>query len=64
MPWSTNFDDRSSFPTAGSLSPWNAGEYVMALPRAEKLQPKWQCAVEALILIAEGGGATMLARIA
>jgi hypothetical protein len=33
------------------------------LPKAEHSAPEWQAAMEALILVAETGGPTMLARI-
>ncbi|WOH64128.1 hypothetical protein [Bradyrhizobium sp. BWA-3-5] len=35
----------------------------MELPKAEHSAPEWQAATEALILVAESGGPTMLARI-
>ena len=35
----------------------------MGLPKAEHSAPEWQAAMEALILVAETGGPTMLARI-
>ncbi|WBL82288.1 hypothetical protein I3J27_18320 [Bradyrhizobium xenonodulans] len=41
----------------------DAGEYIAALPKTEHTAPEWQAAMEALILIAEGGGPTMFARI-
>jgi hypothetical protein len=37
--------------------------YIMKLPKAEHPAPEWQAATEALILVAETGGPTMLARI-
>lgn len=41
----------------------DAGEYIAALPKKEHNAPKWQAAMEALLLVAEGGGPTMFARI-
>ncbi|WP_347337404.1 hypothetical protein [Bradyrhizobium jicamae] len=41
----------------------DAASYVMELPKAEHSAPEWQAAMEALILVAERGGPTMLARI-
>jgi hypothetical protein len=35
----------------------------MKLPKAEHSAPEWQAAMEALILVAETGGPTMMARI-
>jgi hypothetical protein len=40
-----------------------AGEYIAALPKKENSAPEWQAAMQALILVAESGGPTMLARI-
>jgi len=41
----------------------DAGEYIAALPKKEHAAPEWQAAMEALILVAEGGGPMMFARI-
>lgn len=40
-----------------------AATYITKLPRAEHTAPEWQAATEALILIAENSGPTMLPRI-
>ena len=40
-----------------------AASYIMDLPKAEHEAPEWQAAMEALILVAETGGPTMMARI-
>ena len=40
----------------------DAGEYIAALPKKEHAAPEWQAARQALILGAERGGPTMLAR--
>ena len=40
-----------------------AGDYITKLPKAEHEAPEWQAAMEALILVATQGGATMFARI-
>ena len=37
--------------------------YITKLPKAEHSAPEWQAAMEALILVAENNGPTMLARI-
>jgi hypothetical protein len=42
-------------------SPLDA-HYIAALPKAEHAAPKWQAAMEALILVADLGGSTMFAR--
>ncbi|WP_334419531.1 hypothetical protein [Bradyrhizobium sp. AZCC 1588] len=41
----------------------DAASYIMKLPKEEHSAPEWQAAMEALILVAENGGPTMLARI-
>jgi hypothetical protein len=41
----------------------DAGHYIAKLTKATHDRPEWQTAVEALILVAEQGGPTMLARI-
>ncbi|WP_308163707.1 hypothetical protein [Bradyrhizobium sp. SRL28] len=40
-----------------------AATYIVKLPKAEHSAPEWQAAMETLILVAETGGPTMLARI-
>ena len=40
-----------------------AGDYITKPPKAEHEAPEWQAAMEALILVATQGGATMFARI-
>jgi hypothetical protein len=42
----------------------DAGVYILALPPPQAEREHWQAAMEALILVAERGGPTMLARIA
>lgn len=41
----------------------DAAEYITKLPKAEHEAPEWQTAMEALLLVAEHGSPTMLARI-
>jgi hypothetical protein len=41
----------------------DAGDYIMKLPKAEQYLEKWQAAVEALLLVVELDGPTMMARI-
>ena len=41
----------------------DAGEYIAALPKKEHDRPEWRAAMEALLLVVERGGPTMLARI-
>jgi hypothetical protein len=41
----------------------DAAAYIMKLPKAEQDLENWQAAVEALLLVAELNGPTMMARI-
>jgi hypothetical protein len=41
----------------------DAGNYITKLPKAEHATAEWQAAMQTLILVAESGGPTMLARI-
>jgi len=65
MSWSDRFeDDPIPLPDGRQLvTQRDAADYITKLPKAEHDAPEWQAAVEALILIAENGGPTMLARI-
>lgn len=64
MSWSTPFDDPVPLPGGRQLLTLkDAAAYIMKLPKAEHSAPEWQAAMEALILVAETGGPTMLARI-
>ena len=64
MRWSRLFDD--PIPLAGGkpiLSLKEAALYIQFLPPSELDQAHWQASAEALILVAERGGDTMLPRI-
>jgi len=64
LPWSTPFEDPIPLPGGRLLLTLrDAADYIMKLPKAEDSAPEWQAAMEALILVAENGGPTMLARI-
>lgn len=64
MTWSRAFIEPIPLPSGTALRTLQeAADYVLALPEAEQRQPHWQAAVEALILVAEHGGDTLLARI-
>jgi len=64
LPWSTHFDDPINLPDGNRLSTLrDAADHIMQLSPAEHAVSEWQIAMEALILIAESGGPTMLARI-
>jgi hypothetical protein len=41
----------------------DAGDYITSLPKAEQDLEEWQAAVEALLLVVELNGPTMIARI-
>jgi hypothetical protein len=41
----------------------DAATYITKLPKREHNVPEWQTAIQALMLVAEYGGPTMLARI-
>ena len=41
----------------------DAGTFITKLPKAEHEAPEWLAAAQALLLVAERGGPTMLARI-
>ncbi|MGY4503130.1 hypothetical protein ACVWYH_007087 [Bradyrhizobium sp. GM24.11] len=62
--WRHKFDDPIELPDGRLLVTLRAaGEYIAALPKKEHLAPEWQAAMEALILVAEGGGPMLFARI-
>ena len=64
MPWSASFEDPIPLPDGRRLLTLrDAAGYITKLPKAEHSAPEWQAAMEALILVAETGGPTMLARI-
>ena len=64
MPWSASFEDPILLPDGRQLLTLrDAVGYITKLPKAEHSAPEWQAAMEALILVAETGGPTMLARI-
>jgi hypothetical protein len=63
--WSQKFEQPIELPGAQELITLSdAAEHIAALSRREAEQPEWQLAIEALMLIAEEGGPTMLARVA
>jgi len=64
MAWSRRFDDPIVLPNGRKfITLKDAADYIIALPKAEHDAPQWQAAMEALILMAENGGPTMLARV-
>ena len=61
--WGRRFKDPVTIGNHVLVTLLDAGEYIAALPKKEHAAPEWQAAMEALILVAEGGGPTMFARI-
>src|SRR6267154_3837682 len=64
MSWSRRFDDPIPLPRGRELVTLkDAANYVRKLPKAEQDLEDWQAAVEALLLVVELNGPTMMARI-
>ncbi|SRR5258706_2839172 len=63
--WSRKCDEPIPLPNGRKLATLkDAGNYITKLPKAEHTAPKWQSAMQALMLVATAGhGPTMLARI-
>ncbi|MCS3895818.1 hypothetical protein M2171_004951 [Bradyrhizobium japonicum USDA 38] len=61
--WRRPFEDPIRVGDRALVTLLDAGEYIATLPKKEHAAPEWQAAMEALILVAEGGGPTMFARI-
>ena len=62
--WKRAFEDPIPLPRGRQLVTLeDAGNYITKLPKAEHAAAEWQAAMHALILVAEFGGPTMLARI-
>src|SRR5882762_9303798 len=62
--WTRPFDDPISLPRGRQLVTLkDAAAYIQKLPEAEQQLAEWQAAVEALLLVVEHTGPTMMARI-
>jgi hypothetical protein len=62
--WSRRFDDPIPLPNGRELVTLkDAGDFITKLPKAEHSATEWQTAMKVLILVAEKGGDTMLARM-
>jgi hypothetical protein len=62
--WDQRFDDPIVLPGRKPLVTLrDAALYITKLPKAEHDALEWQAAMEALLLVAERNGPTMLARI-
>jgi hypothetical protein len=59
--WDRAFDDPIPLPRGGELVTLrDAGKFIANLPKREHDAPEWLTAIEALVLVVEGGGDTML----
>jgi hypothetical protein len=62
--WSRAFDEPILLPRGRQLVTLkDAANYIQKLPKAEQNLDEWQAAVEALLLVVELDGPTMMARI-
>ena len=62
--WSREFDEPIPRPNGKSLVTLSdARAYILKLKKADQESEPWQTAVRALLLVAESGGMTLLARI-
>jgi len=62
--WKRPFDDPIPLPRGRQLVTLkDAANYIQKLPKAEQDLDEWQAAVEALLLVVELSGPTMMARI-
>jgi hypothetical protein len=62
--WARKFNEPIPLPKGKTLVTLrDAATYITKLPKAEHDAEEWQAAMEPLLIVAEGGGPTMLARI-
>jgi hypothetical protein len=62
--WSRKFDDPIPLPRGRQLVTLeDAARYIQKLPKDEQQLGEWQAAVEAMLLVVENNGPTMMARI-
>ena len=62
--WARPFDNPILLPGGREIVALrHAGDYITSLPKAEQDLDEWQAAVEALLLVVELSGPTMMARI-
>ena len=62
--WGREFDEPIALPDSRKLVTLrDAASYITGLPKREADAPEWQAAIEALMLVVELGGPTMVARI-
>ena len=61
--WNRPFDEPIPLPRGRQLVTLeDAGNYIQKLPKAEQDLEEWQAAVEAMLLVVELNGPTMMAR--
>jgi hypothetical protein len=58
-----SFEEPIALPRGRLVTLEDAGNYITKLPKDEHTAPEWQAAMEALMLVAEKNGPTMMARI-
>jgi hypothetical protein len=64
LSWSRKFDDPIPLPRGRQIVTLeDAAKYIQKLPKAEQDLAEWQAAVEAMLLVVEDNGPTMMARI-
>jgi hypothetical protein len=62
--WQRQFEDPIPLPDGRAMVTLrDAGDYIANLPNKESAPEEWQTTIEVLMLVAERGGPTMLARI-
>jgi hypothetical protein len=62
--WSRSFDEPIPLPDGGVLRTLrDGGNFIAKLPKREHDAPEWQAAIQALMLVVDHGGMTLLARI-
>jgi hypothetical protein len=62
--WGRQFDEPITLPDGQKLVVLrDAASYITALPAKDAALPEWQAAIEALMLVVELEGPTMMARI-
>jgi hypothetical protein len=62
--WQRAFDEPIVLPSGQNLvTLHDAATYITKLPKKESASPECQAAIKALMLVAERGGPTMMARI-
>jgi hypothetical protein len=63
MSWDQRFFDPIKLPNGRELvTPRDAAQYIMKLPKAEQQATEWQTAIEMLMLVGEGGGGSAFQR--